>query len=137
MQTEIIIRMIAEAIDARKLSYSPYSKYPVGASILCESGKIYTGCNIENASYGLTVCAERIAVFNAISNGEHWIKAVAVIGSGEEPAQPCGACLQVISEFCRNMTKVDIIVAKNIDEYEINKLSVHLPKAFVFHQAIE
>lgn len=84
------------AVKARKFSYSPYSKYPVGAAVLCPSGKVYTGCNIENSSYGLSNCAERTAIFKAISSGERKILALAVAAKS---STPCGACRQVISEF--------------------------------------
>ncbi|MGB2579377.1 cytidine deaminase [Elusimicrobium simillimum] len=94
--------LVKKAIEARQSSYSPYSKYPVGAAILAGSGKIYMGTNIENASYGLTVCAERTAIFKAISEGEKKIKAIAIY-AGKKTAgaagSPCGACRQVMAEF--------------------------------------
>jgi len=92
--------LIAAAKLARKKAYVPYSNFAVGAAILTEDDQIYTGCNVENASYGLSNCAERTAIFKAISErGEIKLKAIAVVGDTEGPCSPCGACRQVISEF--------------------------------------
>lgn len=92
-------RLEKAARAAAKKSYSPYSKFPVGAAILCGSGKVYTGCNVENASYGLCNCAERTAIFSAAAAGERVVKAVAVYTPTTTPTSPCGACRQVINEF--------------------------------------
>jgi cytidine deaminase len=89
-------KLIEAAKKAQKNSYSPYSRYPVGAAVLAESGRIYTGCNVENASFGLACCAERVAIFNAVSHGEKKLRAVCVAAKS---AKPCGACRQVIIEF--------------------------------------
>ena len=91
--------LILQAKKAREKAYAPYSKFKVGAAILSGSGKIYTGCNVENASYGLTTCAERNAVASMVAAGEKRIKAVAVVTGLRKPASPCGACRQVLSEF--------------------------------------
>ena len=88
------------ATEARDHSYSPYSHYRVGAALLTKDGRIYQGCNIENASYTPTICAERTAFFKAIYDGVRSFSAIAIIGSGELPAYPCGVCRQVMSEFC-------------------------------------
>ncbi|NLT08458.1 MAG: cytidine deaminase [Ruminococcus sp.] len=92
------------AVKAAENSYSKYSRFRVGAALLADNGKVYTGCNIENASYSLTNCAERTAVFKAVSEGVTGFKAIAIAGSSTEdftkPCNPCGACLQVLSEFC-------------------------------------
>ena len=94
------------ANKARQRAYAPYSKITVGAALLCESGKIYTGANIENAAYSPSVCAERVAVFNAVNSGERGFRAIAVAGGkeGEAPMEkfpPCGVCRQVMGEFCK------------------------------------
>lgn len=94
---EMVEELTKCAVDVQKNSYSPYSKYPVGAAILMESGKIFTGCNVENAALGETICAERSAITQAVSSGEREIKAVAIV-LGEGGA-PCGSCRQVINEF--------------------------------------
>lgn len=98
------------AVNAAEKSYSKYSGFRVGAALLTEDGQIFTGCNIENASYSLTVCAERTAVFKAVSEGKINFSAIAVAGSSGEdfskPCVPCGACLQVLSEFCGNDFKI-------------------------------
>lgn len=88
------------AYDMLDKAYVPYSKFPVGAAILTDSGKIYGGCNIENAAYSLGNCAERTALFSAIAQGDHSFQCLVVTGHTDEPISPCGACRQVISEFC-------------------------------------
>ena len=98
-------KLLLAAREARERSYCPYSGFAVGAALLTEDGRIYTGANIENASYTPTVCAERVAIFTAVHNGEKRFEAIAISGgkAGEEPASafyPCGVCRQVISEFC-------------------------------------
>lgn len=90
------------ANEAMEYAYVPYSKFKVGAAVLMSSGKIYTGCNIENASFGATNCAERTAIFKAVSEGETEIKAVAIVSSGKEFTYPCGICRQVITEFMKD-----------------------------------
>lgn len=102
-------QLIECAIEARKQSYSPYSNFAVGAALLCEDGTIFKGCNIENASYGLTNCAERTAIFKAISEGYRKFKALAVVADTEGPCAPCGACRQVMAEF-----KIPLIIMGNL-----------------------
>lgn len=99
------------AIEARKNAYAPYSHFAVGAALLAESGKVYTGCNIENASYGLTCCAERNAIFAAVGAGERRFKMLAVAADSPEPVAPCGACRQVIAEF-----GIPLVVMGNLKE---------------------
>lgn len=118
--------LIKRAIEASKNSYSPYSKYRVGAALLTKSGKIYEGANIENASYSPTVCAERVAVFKAVYDGERDFKAIAVFG--ENLAYPCGVCRQVLSEFCSPELKIFIV--KDEDNFEETTLGELLPKSF-------
>ena len=118
--------LLNAALDARLKAYAPYSKFLVGAAVRAESGKIYTGCNIENASYGLTVCAERNALFAAVGAGERKFTALCVVGDTEAPISPCGACRQVMAEF-----KVPRIILANlkgdVKEYTLEEL---LPLGF-------
>ena len=98
--------LIQEAIEARKQAYTPYSKFQVGAAVLTANGQVFRGCNIENASYGLTNCAERTAIFKAVSEGDSKVEAIAIVADTEGPVSPCGACRQVIAEFSDQNTKV-------------------------------
>lgn len=109
-----------------KNAYAPYSKFHVGSAILSSSGKIYTGCNIENASYGLTVCAERVALFKALSEGERHFKAIAIV-AGKNPAYPCGACRQVLYEFAPD-TVIIVLEEGKVKSYTLNEL---LPRGFL------
>ena len=120
--------LIKIALDYRSRAYIPYSNFNVGAAVLCESGKIYGGCNIENASFGATNCAERTAIFKAVSEGESKIKAIAIVGSLSEITYPCGICRQVISEFGDEDVKV--ILAKSEEDYIVKDMSEILPGAF-------
>jgi cytidine deaminase len=101
-------KLLAAALAVKANAYAPYSNFFVGAAILSEKGNIYAGCNVENASYGLTVCAERSAIFQMVAAGEQRITAVLVIGDSEEFLAPCGACRQVIAEFAAEDTVVYI-----------------------------
>ena len=108
--TELEIQKLMDcAIKARENAYSPYSHFAVGAALLCEDGTLYEGCNIENASYGLTNCAERTAIFKAVSEGHIKFKALAVVADTEGPCVPCGACRQVMAEF-----KIPLIIMGNL-----------------------
>lgn len=108
--TELEIQKLMDcAIKARENAYSPYSHFAVGAALLCEDGTLYEGCNIENASYGLTNCAERTAIFKAVSEGHVTFKALAVVADTEGPCAPCGACRQVMAEF-----KIPLIIMGNL-----------------------
>lgn len=108
--TELEIQKLMDcAIKARENAYSPYSYFAVGAALLCEDGTLYEGCNIENASYGLTNCAERTAIFKAVSEGYIKFKALAVVADTEGPCAPCGACRQVMAEF-----KIPLIIMGNL-----------------------
>ena len=108
--TELEIQKLMDcAIKARKNAYSPYSHFAVGAALLCEDGTLYEGCNIENASYGLTNCAERTAIFKAVSEGHIKFKALAVVADTEGPCAPCGACRQVMAEF-----KIPLVIMGNL-----------------------
>lgn len=108
--TELEIQKLMDcAIKARENAYSPYSHFAVGAALLCEDSTLYEGCNIENASYGLTNCAERTAIFKAVSEGHIKFKALAVVADTEGPCAPCGACRQVMAEF-----KIPLIIMGNL-----------------------
>lgn len=123
---EIYKQLLEFAKQASKNSYSPYSKFKVGAAVLCEDNKVFCGTNVENASYGLSICAERSAIFTAVSNGCKKIKAVAIYNkNGDVP--PCGACRQVIVEFAKD---ADIIYNTKKDSIKIIKISKLLPNSF-------
>lgn len=98
--------LVEKAIEARSKAYVPYSKFQVGAAVLTSNDHVFLGCNVENASYGLTNCAERTAIFKAVSEGDTEIKAIAVVGDTDGPISPCGACRQVIAEFATEDTKI-------------------------------
>ncbi|WP_027633982.1 cytidine deaminase [Clostridium hydrogeniformans] len=121
--------LIEKAIEVRELAYAPYSKFKVGAAVMMEDGSIYTGCNIENASFGATNCAERTAIFKAISEGKTTVKAVAVIGDVNSYTYPCGICRQVIVEFAEG-PEIPIIIIKNKNEYIKKTLDEILPGSF-------
>ena len=117
--------LIAKAMEARGKAYAPYSHFAVGAALLARSGRVYTGCNVENASYGLSICAERTAVFKAVSEGERDFEAIAVVT--EKGVTPCGACRQVLMEFGEDM---QVIVADDAGRYRVFGLQELLPEAF-------
>ena len=116
------------AKEASKNSYSPFSRFAVGAAVLTSSGKIYQGCNVENSSFGLTNCAERTAIFKAVSEGERTVLAVAIYSPNSDSCYPCGACRQVLFEF-QDEYEIDV-VTENLGELEIKKLSYFLPCGF-------
>lgn len=125
--------IIEAALDARNRSYCPYSGFAVGAALLCENGDVYTGCNIENSSFGPTVCAERTAIFKAVSEGRRDFTAIAIAGgkAGAEPERyvpPCGVCRQVMLEFCKGDMK--IILVKSPEDYREYTLAELMPLAF-------
>lgn len=129
-----IMKLIETAIEARKKSYSPYSHYRVGAALLTSDGHMFSGCNIENAAYTPTNCAERTAFFKAVSEGVRDFTAIAIVGSpeGNEITQysyPCGVCRQVMMEFC-DPEAFQVIVARSAEEYEIRTLKEFLPEGF-------
>lgn len=125
--------LIRLALDARKNAYAPYSHYSVGAALLTEEGEYFTGCNIESASYGATNCAERTAIFKAVSEGKRAFRAIAIAGGmeGEEPADyayPCGICRQVMKEFMAEDFR--IFVAKSVTDFKEYRLSELFPFGF-------
>lgn len=126
--------LVKAASEARNASYSPYSNFAVGAALLGASGKVYKGCNVENAAYPATNCAERTAFFAAVAEGERVFRAIAIIGGakGESPTEycyPCGICRQVMGEFCN--AEFQIIVALSEDDYKVFTLEEMLPHGFV------
>jgi cytidine deaminase len=123
-------RLMEAAKTAQKNAYCPYSRYPVGAAVLTDSGRIYTGCNVENASFGLAICAERVAIFKAVSHGEKRIKALCVAAKS---ARPCGACRQVIIEFAdkdAEMIYLDWQPLERKEKITITTAGKMLPLAF-------
>jgi len=131
---ETITSLISAAQKARMNAYAPYSGFAVGAAVLADDGCIHSGCNVENASYGLTVCAERNAVLKAVSHGAKSINAVAVVADSAEPAAPCGACLQVIAEFASHESP--IILANMAGKKIIFPLCGLLPNPFVLKKEL-
>jgi cytidine deaminase len=115
------------AIKAKQNALAIYSNFFVGAAVLTNQDKVYTGCNVESSSYSLTICAERTAIFKAISEGEREFKAIAVAGDTEDFISPCGACRQVISDICG---EIDIILVNSSGDYIVKKTSELLPLAF-------
>ena len=125
--------LIQKAIDTIPFSYSPYSNFKVAAALLTKDGKIYTGCNIESASYTPSNCAERTAFFKAVSEGEYKFEAIAIVGGKhgklDDYCPPCGVCRQVMMEFC-NPKEFKVILAKSLDDYKEFTLEEILPLGF-------
>lgn len=125
MDNELIKKLINAAKEAMQNSYAPYSNFRVGAALLCEDGSIYKGCNIENSSYGATICAERSAACAAVSNGHRKYTAIAIISDAKVPTMPCGVCRQFLIEF----GDIDVICAasdeKNYKVYKLSELLAH------------
>ncbi|MGN0485342.1 MAG: cytidine deaminase [Lachnospiraceae bacterium] len=127
------MELIDAALMQLPLAYAPYSGFQVAAAVLTEQGNIYTGCNIENAAYGPSVCAERTAIFKAVSEGEREFRAIAIVGGKNGVVTtfcpPCGVCRQVMREFC-DPQEFEIIFAKSQSEYQIYTLQELLPQSF-------
>lgn len=123
-------RLLAEARAAQLSAYAPYSNFSVGAAVLTADGTIYHGCNVENASFGLTICAERVAVFSAIAGGHMDIIAVAVVTSGPRLCKPCGACRQVLVEFSQKDNPIMILSATVAGESALESINDLLPDNF-------
>jgi cytidine deaminase len=119
--------LIAAAKTARERSVAPFSRFMVGAAVETEDGKVYTGCNLESASFGLTVCAERVAIWKALSEGERNFTALAIVADTESLTPPCGTCRQIIWEFCKNAT---ITLANLRGQREVLQITDLLPRAF-------
>ncbi|MGI6081774.1 MAG: cytidine deaminase [Limnochordia bacterium] len=119
--------LVTEAVKARAHAYAPYSSFAVGAALLGQSGRVYHGCNVENASYGATICAERVALTKAVSEGETEFQALAVVCDTAEPVPPCGICRQVLAEFTPHM---EITMATLTGTSETTRLDALYPNAF-------
>lgn len=126
---EVQDKLIQTAYEAKAFSYAPYSDFHVGAALLCEDGSVYTGCNIENAAFTPTNCAERTAIFKAVSEGRQDFKAIAIVGDKDEFLAPCGVCRQVMAEFVRPDSFV-IIMTKADGTVKKVKLSELFPESF-------
>jgi len=120
--------LINAAMKARKNAYAPYSHFKVGAALMTDSNEVYTGCNIENSSYPLTCCAERVAIFKAVSEGYTSFQAMAIIGDSEQAISPCGACRQVMAQFLQQ--DVPIYLTNLTGHLEITNIEDLLPGAF-------
>lgn len=127
------LRLVQEAERIQKLAYAPYSKFLVGSALLDENGKIHTGCNVENASYSVTICGERSALAHLVAGGGHSITRVAVITTSSEPIFPCGVCLQAISEFAQPDTEI-LAVASDAQTYTTQTLGDVFPSGFTREQ---
>jgi len=120
-------RLIKKALEVRKKAYAPFSNFRVGAALEAANGRVFLGCNIENSSFGLTICAERVALFKAISDGVKKFKRIAIVADTKEPCPPCGICRQALFEFAPD---IEIIMANLRGKKKVAKLSVLLPQAF-------
>lgn len=133
MEKELVEKMIEVAARQMDFSYAPYSGFKVGAALLTEEGEIYTGCNIENAAFSPTNCAERTAIFKAVSEGKRKFRAICIVGGKDgvltEYAAPCGVCRQVMTEFCDPDT-FQIILAVGKEKYDIFTLNELMPMGF-------
>ena len=121
--------LMNKAKEVSKNSYSPFSRFAVGAAVLTPDGKIYQGCNVENSSFGMTICAERCAIFKAVSEGQRIISAIAIYSPNSDSCYPCGACRQVMYEFQPDDKEVEIITESE-SELVVRKLSEYLPYGF-------
>ncbi len=127
MSEQTLQSLVEDATRARLQSVAPFSKFLVGAAVRTENGKVYIGCNVESASYGLTVCAERVAIWKALSEGERQFTELAVVADTETLTTPCGTCRQIIWEFCKHAT---IVLANLRGETETVSIKELLPRAF-------
>ena len=125
-------RLLQQAAQAATRAYCPYSGYAVGAALQAAGGEVMTGCNVENASYGLTICAERSALAAAVAGGLRRFKALAVVASGPDTPYPCGACRQVLAEFCPPDLPVYVACSRNPAVFEVITVGELLPKSFAF-----
>ena len=134
MVTDADRELLDAALDAQERAHCPFSCYPVGAAVRTESGQVYSGCNIESASFSLTCCAERVALFKAVSDGHKQIKSCSIVTVDGTPAPPCGACRQLLSEFGSNMR---IILGNPDGDVRILQLGELFPEGFTSEQLLE
>lgn len=120
-------KLVMAALEARKKAYAPYSKFKVGAALEAANGRVYTGCNVENSSYGLTVCAERVALFKAVSDGVKKFKRIAIVADTKKPCPPCGICRQALYEFAPN---IEVVMANVKGKRKVVRLSSLLAHPF-------
>ena len=126
LPSDIIDRLVEAAVEVRRHAYAPYSSYAVGAALLTAGGSVFTGVNVENASFGLSICAERHAVGSAVASGEREFRAMAIVTASSPPASPCGACRQVLAEF----GDFPIVLANTAGDLWLTSVSELLPSAF-------
>ena len=126
LKKDVVQKLLLKAKEAKAFSYAPYSRFHVGAAILTQDNEIFTGCNVENASYSLTMCAERTALFNAITKGKNKIKALALVCDLDKKCTPCGACREVLNEFAKEA----LIIMGSEDKYVVKSVSELLPFSF-------
>ena len=119
--------LVQAALKARETAYAPYSNFPVGAALECEDGTVFLGCNVENAAFGSTICAERTAVLKAVSEGHRRFRRLAIAGSSGDPCWPCGACRQVLSEFAPSLA---LLISDEEGRYVTTDLGALLPHSF-------
>lgn len=127
--------LVEKAIEAKTKAIAPYSRFPVGAALLTASGTIYNGCNIESSSYGLTMCAERVALYKALSSGERFFVAIAIAADIDEYCPPCGACRQVLWDFARDIRVILVSKSGSTVEYALSDLFPHaFDQDFLTHE---
>jgi len=130
MNSKQAVRLLKAASLASRKAYAPYSRFHVGAALLLRGGRIVTGCNVENASYGLTTCAERVAIQNAVAAGQLDFTAIAVVADGKDIPLPCGACRQVLAEFCDPAMPVLVAKRSFLRKVQVFRLQELLPNVF-------
>jgi cytidine deaminase len=128
-------QLVQAALDASRRAHAPYSRYPVGAALLAADGSVVTGCNVENASYGLTLCAERVALVSAAAAGNRRFVRLAVVAGASRPAWPCGACLQVLAEFCGPDLQILMAPRRGPGRIRRTTLGALLPQRFALRHA--
>ncbi|MGQ9662755.1 MAG: cytidine deaminase [Kiritimatiellia bacterium] len=134
MREREVLNLLEKARAVGEAAYSPYSGLRVGAALLAEDGQIFCGCNVENASYGITLCAERAALASAIAAGVRRFRALAVVAQSAELAYPCGTCRQALKEFCEDRLPIYVARASRLSRFERVGLGQLLPKAFRFRR---